>query len=74
MSFISTIVISSSQPILFSFVMYRNSKTIFNVHRIFTHTQYFAMVDFDQAKFKIASIFFLIALALIIAAIPWSRM
>ena len=28
----------------------------------------------DQAKFKTASIFFLIALALIIAAIPWGRM
>ena len=27
----------------------------------------------DQGKFKIASIFFLIALALIVAAIPWSK-
>jgi hypothetical protein len=27
----------------------------------------------DVAKFKVASIFFLIALALIVAAIPWSR-
>jgi hypothetical protein len=28
----------------------------------------------DQGKFKVASIFFLIALALIVAAIPWGRM